>query len=64
MPAQRLPRYLAAAFGKELPLAQGYLVALEQKDGLVIVRIRDHRGARLAPEEAKNILRVLRNRLI
>lgn len=53
-----------AAFGKELPQAQGYLVALEQKDGLVIVRIRDHRGARLAPEEAKNILRVLRNRLI
>lgn len=53
-----------AQFGKSLEGAQGYLVLLEQKGDHVIVRVRDHRGRRLAAEEAKNILRVLRNRLI
>lgn len=53
-----------ASFGKPLALAQGYLVLLEQKGDIVVVRVRDHQGKRLEPEAAKNILRVLRNRLI
>lgn len=54
----------SVGYGKSLKKAKGYLVVTHERDGLVFVVVRDHRGERLPKDTAKGMLRVIRRNLI
>lgn len=53
-----------AAFGNVLPEVTGLLVKVESEGDAVDIILRDARGEKLAPDQAKNLLRLIRKNLI
>lgn len=51
-------------YGKALPKAKGLLVLIDPAEKGVDVLVRDARGRKLPPQEAKNLLRIIRKNLI